>query len=103
MYEAGMVKAQSITDIASQWKEHQRREVKSRIRMVEGKGTGYGSAMVPVLAGNDYDLESGEASVFDVRALGLGNGRLVPRVTQLALWCLFADGAEGPHSAGAVP
>lgn len=48
-----------ITDM---WKKRQR---KNRIKMVDGMGSGYGSRSVPVLASNDYDLESGEKSVFD--------------------------------------
>ncbi|KAH8098631.1 helicase [Aureococcus anophagefferens] len=56
----------SHRDISEQWKHvvDGRRERKQRIKMVEGKGTGYGGA-VPVLACNDYELEAGEASVFD--------------------------------------
>lgn len=45
-----------------------KRVVKNRIMLVEGKGTGYGAA-VPVLKSNDYDLQSGERSVFQ-RELG---------------------------------
>lgn len=42
-----------------------KRKVKKRLVMVDGIGSGYGSACVPVLASNNYDLESGESSVFD--------------------------------------
>ncbi|GKY98256.1 hypothetical protein MPSEU_000783300 [Mayamaea pseudoterrestris] len=52
----------TINDIGEIWKK--KREVKQRIQMVESKGSGYGSAFVPVLKSNDYDLESGEPSVF---------------------------------------
>jgi SWI/SNF-related matrix-associated actin-dependent regulator of chromatin subfamily A member 5 len=44
--------------------EGKKRQKKSRILMVEGKGSGYGSAHVPVLASNNYDLDKGESSVF---------------------------------------
>ena len=44
--------------------EGKKRQKKSRILMVEGKGSGYGSAHVPVLASNNYDLQKGESSVF---------------------------------------
>ena len=42
-----------------------KREKKSRIVHVEGTGSGYGKATVPVLASNNYELENGESSVFD--------------------------------------
>jgi SWI/SNF-related matrix-associated actin-dependent regulator of chromatin subfamily A member 5 len=42
-----------------------RRVVKNRIIMVDGMKSGYGSASVPVLASNNYDLQHGESSVFD--------------------------------------
>jgi hypothetical protein len=54
-------KVKDIGQITELWKKRQR---KNRIKMVEGTGSGYGS-LVPVLALNDYDLESGEQSVFD--------------------------------------
>jgi SWI/SNF-related matrix-associated actin-dependent regulator of chromatin subfamily A member 5 len=42
-----------------------KRQVKKRLVMVDGLGSGYGSACVPVLASNNYDLNAGESSVFD--------------------------------------
>jgi SWI/SNF-related matrix-associated actin-dependent regulator of chromatin subfamily A member 5 len=51
-----------IGHITAMWKKRQR---KNRIKMVEGMGSGYGSRTVPVLASNDYDLQSGEKSVFE--------------------------------------
>jgi SWI/SNF-related matrix-associated actin-dependent regulator of chromatin subfamily A member 5 len=54
-------KPKDIGQITELWKKRQR---KNRIKMVEGTGSGYGS-LVPVLAMNDYDLETGEKSVFD--------------------------------------
>ncbi|KAL3922948.1 MAG: hypothetical protein SGILL_001931 [Bacillariaceae sp.] len=44
--------------------EGKKREKKSRLVMVKGIGTGYGKAHVPVLASNNYELASGESSVF---------------------------------------
>jgi SWI/SNF-related matrix-associated actin-dependent regulator of chromatin subfamily A member 5 len=44
--------------------EGKKREKKSRLIMVEGKGSGYGKEFVPVLASNNYDLLKGESSVF---------------------------------------
>ena len=58
----------SLAGIGKLWHqvEHsQKRKVKNRILMVEGNGSGYGSKSVPVLASNNYDLLSGESSVFD--------------------------------------
>ncbi|CAB9506371.1 Probable chromatin-remodeling complex ATPase chain [Seminavis robusta] len=52
--------------IMNTWRK--KRERKNRITMVNAKGSGYGAA-VPVLKSNDYDLETGEQSVFQ-RELG---------------------------------
>jgi hypothetical protein len=52
-----------ITDIWRQLQD-QKRKRKSRLVMLDGKDTGYGKAVVPVLAANNYDLQNGEASVF---------------------------------------
>ena len=49
-----------------------KRHRKNRIMLVQGKGSGYGSA-VPVLKSNDYDLATGERSVFQ-RELGGSGG-----------------------------
>ncbi len=62
-----------LDNIKSDWKELQtgqsieemgkgKRNRKSRVLQVEGMGSGYGSAHVPVLAMNNYDLQSGEPS-----------------------------------------
>ena len=48
-------------EISQAWKK---REKKNRIKMVTLAGSGYGSTAIPVLNANDYDLESGEKSVF---------------------------------------
>ena len=61
-----------LTDI---WQK--KRERKNRIKMVDGNGSGYGASSIPVLAANDYDLESGEKSVFD-REL-FGRNAVVPK------------------------
>lgn len=42
-----------------------KRLVKNRLVMVDGHGSGYGASHVPVLSSNNYDLQSGESSVFD--------------------------------------
>ena len=59
----------NLAGISHLWKEIQsldkKRERKSRIILVEGNGSGYGSASVPILASNNYDLLQGESSVFD--------------------------------------
>lgn len=47
--------------ISEIWKKRQR---KSRIKMVDSNGSGWGTRQVPVLNANDYDLQSGERSVF---------------------------------------
>lgn len=58
----------NLYGIGNLWQEIQqlssKRNRKSRIDMVAGKGSGYGGA-VPVLKSNNYDLENGESSVFD--------------------------------------
>ena len=41
-----------------------KRQRKNRITMVDGRGSGYGTSAVPVLAANDYGFE-GEKSVFE--------------------------------------
>ena len=53
--------------IKDSWKNYVRndkRERKSRLLTLNGRGSGYGSA-VPVLASNNYDLLNGETSVFN--------------------------------------
>mmetsp|Transcript_21374 Transcript_21374/g.24450 ORF Transcript_21374/g.24450 Transcript_21374/m.24450 type:complete len:1128 (+) Transcript_21374:158-3541(+) len=60
----------NLQGIAHLWQdikslEHKKRERKSRIIQIQGKGSGYGSAYVPILAANNYDLLGGESSVFD--------------------------------------
>ena len=52
-------------DQASLTTTWQKRVSKKRIIMVEGIGSGYGKAHVPVLAANNYDLEAGEPSVME--------------------------------------
>lgn len=58
---------ESMSLINDQWKKRQR---KNRIMMVQAAGSGYGSVSVPVLAANDYDLQSGERSVFQQELRG---------------------------------
>lgn len=41
-----------------------KRKRKNRIVSIAGKGSGYGKEFVPVLVGNNYDLDSGEPSVW---------------------------------------
>ena len=41
-----------------------KRAITNRILMTKQEGSGYGRALVPVLSVNNYDLESGELSVF---------------------------------------
>jgi SWI/SNF-related matrix-associated actin-dependent regulator of chromatin subfamily A member 5 len=59
---------QNLYGIGYLWQEisqlNQKRERSSRIMLVEGSGSGYG-ALVPVLKSNNYELETGESSVFD--------------------------------------
>ncbi|CAK8998941.1 Probable global transcription activator SNF2L1 (ATP-dependent helicase SMARCA1) (DNA-dependent ATPase SNF2L) (Nucleosome-remodeling factor subunit SNF2L) (SWI/SNF-related matrix-associated actin-dependent regulator of chromatin subfamily A member 1) [Durusdinium trenchii] len=51
--------------LASSWQLVQgKRKRVNRIQLVEGKGSGYGQAFVPVLKANNYSLEAGEQSVF---------------------------------------
>eukprot|EP00522_Entomoneis_paludosa_P007833 CAMPEP_0172444392 /NCGR_PEP_ID=MMETSP1065-20121228/4442_1 /TAXON_ID=265537 /ORGANISM="Amphiprora paludosa, Strain CCMP125" /LENGTH=1047 /DNA_ID=CAMNT_0013194915 /DNA_START=254 /DNA_END=3397 /DNA_ORIENTATION=+ len=68
-------KQESMDAIASTWK----RVRKSRIKMLDGLGSGYGSKAVPVLASNDYDLQTGERSVFQRELSGAdGKAAAVP-------------------------
>eukprot|EP00804_Cyclotella_cryptica_P027266 CCRYP_014371-RB/>CCRYP_014371-RB protein AED:0.04 eAED:0.04 QI:131/1/1/1/1/1/6/716/1063 len=65
-------KSKFLENLKQDWKEAQdggdgemgkgQRVKKSRLIMSEGIGSGYGSALVPVLALNNYSLESGEQS-----------------------------------------
>ena len=59
-------KKMSQTELGVTWKK---RVSKKRIVMVQGLGSGYGAAHVPVLASNNYDLEDGEPSVMDKELL----------------------------------
>ena len=59
----------NLKGIAHLWYEIQsledkKRERKARIIQIEGKGSGYGTAYIPVLAANNYSY-GGETSVFD--------------------------------------
>mmetsp|Transcript_13286 Transcript_13286/g.24930 ORF Transcript_13286/g.24930 Transcript_13286/m.24930 type:complete len:1045 (-) Transcript_13286:14-3148(-) len=63
-----------LKELKQEWKEavdfngsdmgKGKRNKKSRIINVNGIGSGYGSASVPILALNDYDLQQGEHSVW---------------------------------------
>ena len=59
----------NLAGIAHLWKEIQtlddKRSRKSRVVLLDGMGSGYGSASIPVLASNNYDLLKGESSVFN--------------------------------------
>mmetsp|Transcript_32092 Transcript_32092/g.59281 ORF Transcript_32092/g.59281 Transcript_32092/m.59281 type:complete len:1243 (-) Transcript_32092:257-3985(-) len=68
-------KSKFLDKLKQDWKEGQtgesekemgkgKRARKSRLIQVEGKGSGYGTKTVPVLAMNDYDLLSGEPSAW---------------------------------------
>lgn len=52
-----------------------RAESKRRIVMVSGSQSGYGKTMVPVLKSNNYELNTGERSVFDQEYAGAGGAR----------------------------
>ena len=54
-------KPKDFGEICDTWRKRQRT---SRITLVAGEGSGYGSKAVPVLKSNDYSLEQGERSVF---------------------------------------
>jgi len=58
-----------VRSIASMWLDEVsvqegKRERKSRLVMVDGMGSGYGTKSVPILAANNYELNAGESSVF---------------------------------------
>ena len=59
--EAHQARPKDMAQIQSVWTKRQR---KSRIKLVQAENTGWGSKAVPILASNDYDLETGERSVF---------------------------------------
>eukprot|EP00560_Eucampia_antarctica_P009096 CAMPEP_0197826904 /NCGR_PEP_ID=MMETSP1437-20131217/3791_1 /TAXON_ID=49252 ORGANISM="Eucampia antarctica, Strain CCMP1452" /NCGR_SAMPLE_ID=MMETSP1437 /ASSEMBLY_ACC=CAM_ASM_001096 /LENGTH=234 /DNA_ID=CAMNT_0043427543 /DNA_START=300 /DNA_END=1005 /DNA_ORIENTATION=+ len=52
----------NITDQWGQVAQSFKRTRKSRIVMLDGLGSGYGSASVPVLSANNYELQNGESS-----------------------------------------
>jgi SWI/SNF-related matrix-associated actin-dependent regulator of chromatin subfamily A member 5 len=64
-----------LNELKQEWKEaldvngtdmgKGKRNKKSRIVNVNGIGSGYGSASIPILALNDYDLQQGELSVWN--------------------------------------
>jgi len=73
-YEAVTRPINSVNDIAAEWAtQNEKRKREQRIVMVQGLGTGYGKAAVPVLKDNDYDLGAGETSVFDRELKGRGS------------------------------
>lgn len=66
-------KSKFLDNLKSDWKEVQtgesledmgkgKRNRKSRLLQIEGKGSGWGTSLVPVLAMNDYELSQGEPS-----------------------------------------
>lgn len=63
-------KVENLGQISDIWKKRQR---KNRIKMVDAEGSGYGAKAVPVLNSNDYDLQSGERSVFQQELRGRSN------------------------------
>jgi hypothetical protein len=57
----------SLHGISKKWtylNNQEKRMRKDRIVLVKGNRSGYGSAFVLILASNNYELESGESSVF---------------------------------------
>ena len=60
-------KPQNIGEVSYIWKKRQR---KNRIKLIESDNSGWGSKAVPVLAANDYELQSGERSVFQQELRG---------------------------------
>ena len=54
----------AIKDSWTNYVRNDKRERKSRLVTLDGRGSGYGTA-VPVLASNNYDLLNGETSVFN--------------------------------------
>lgn len=65
-------KHKTVQGLAEEWAglHRDKRNRKSRIVMVKGHNSGYGAAAVPVLASNNYELETGESSVFDRELAG---------------------------------
>lgn len=84
----------SERDIAEQWRlEVQgKREKKSRVKMVESDGSGYGAKLVPVLTTNDYELGRGQ-SVFE-RELG---GRVDQQAFKVEKRKLLVAGRDYEH------
>lgn len=60
-------KVQNATEMSAMF---QKRKRMNRIKLVNGSGSGYGSASVPILTMNDYELETGERSVFEQELRG---------------------------------
>lgn len=72
----------NLRDVAVHWAQangKDKRERKSRLVMIQGQGTGYGKAFVPILAANNYELEKGENSVFNQELKGRGGDYKEPK------------------------
>jgi len=56
----------ALNGISAQWRKMQdeKRKCKNRLLMITNNKAGYGKTLIPVLAANNYDLESGESSIF---------------------------------------
>jgi hypothetical protein len=90
----GVPKQKFLDKLKQDWKEAQegpqqelgkgQRVRKSTIVMTQGLGSGYGSALVPVLALNNYSLQTGEQSCWrETKAGGADRaGAVVPKKTK---------------------
>jgi len=62
---------EDIAKISDMWKKRQR---KDRIKFIQSKNSAWGSKDIPILASNDYSLESGERSIFQQELRGRSGG-----------------------------
>jgi len=85
-----------MRSLHTMWKEKRAR--KNRIKLLDGTNSGYGSKAVPVLAINDYDLETGERSVFNQELQGrahcIAEKKKGPSFIALSYCIVCGDGGD---------
>ena len=91
--------------------EGKKRQKKSRIVMLASNSSGYGKALVPVLASNNYDLEGGERSVYQRELIGRNNvssgispkEKIVKEKANFCMICLDTIGCDNMVSCKLCP
>mmetsp|Transcript_5770 Transcript_5770/g.14053 ORF Transcript_5770/g.14053 Transcript_5770/m.14053 type:complete len:1276 (+) Transcript_5770:133-3960(+) len=91
--------------------EGKKRQKKSRIMMLASNNSGYGKALVPVLASNNYDIEKGECSVYQRELIGRDNAssgsstkaKVVIEKADFCMICLDTIGCDNMVSCKLCP